>query len=692
VVEDMSIIGYASAFSLQSGDRAQVMVSTGSAEYDVQLERLSRVGGQGDPVEASCNGRRPGREQRLPMGSYVRFEARVPRPEGWELSTWLWPTAPGGRDQALLCWGEGEGLFLTADGVLAVRAGGVELTAEEPVERRTWAHVRGGYDPETGQVHLVVRENDPTRPTRTFGMAAPDGGRSSSAFSVAAALREDGVATAHYDGKLEAPELRDRNGVVVAAWDFSERPGSVTVTDRGPGRHTGTTVNQPSRAMTGHNWDGTYVDHRVVPHQYGAIAFHSDDLSDAGWEPDFEVDTTGLPSGIYAVRLRTADGEDAVPLFVTPAAGSPRAAVAVLLPTFTYIAYGNERHWWNHTWVADVGSHGTAVPEAAGPADRYAGRTGMVSLYDHHTDGSGNSSASRMRPLVNIRGDYQHPAIGGPHLLSADLHLIQWLEEGGISYDVLTDEELHHGGLDAVRPYRAVLTGHHPEYHSEQMLDALTQYTHGGGNLMYLGGNGFYWVTSVHPEEPHVIEVRRGVNGTRPWQSEPGEFNHASTGELGGLWRNRGRAPNRLVGVGTAGFVFSEGRPFSRTADSKSADVEWVFDGVQRPEAIGDSGAIMGGAASFEFDRYDRSLGSPRETVVLATAADLGEVGEGNLEELIGVGRLGPIQADMVYIRRPHGGAVFSTGSCGWITSLLENGRDNDVSRLTANVLRRFTS
>ena len=26
---------------------------------------------------------------------------------------------------------------------------------------------------------------------------------------------------------------------------------------------------------------------------------------------------------------------------------------------------------------------------------------------------------------------------------------------------------------------------------------------------MYLGGNGFYWVTAVDPEGPHMIEIRR---------------------------------------------------------------------------------------------------------------------------------------------------------------------------------------
>src|SRR5690606_32711922 len=99
-------------------------------------------------------------------------------------------------------------------------------------------------------------------------------------------------------------------------------------------------------------------------------------------------------------------------------------------------------------------------------------------------------------------------------------------------------------------PYSAVVTGSHPEYASGRMLDALDRYLQDGGNLAYLGGNGFYWVTTTYPDVPGVIEVRRGMAGTRTWESRPGEEDHASTGERGGLWRHRGRPPQLLVGVG----------------------------------------------------------------------------------------------------------------------------------------------
>ena len=65
---------------------------------------------------------------------------------------------------------------------------------------------------------------------------------------------------------------------------------------------------------------------------------------------------------------------------------------------------------------------------------------------------------------------------------------------------------------------------------------------------MYMGGNGFYWITSLD-STGRFIEVRR-EHGTEHWQGAPGETYHATTGEFGGLWPFRGRAPQRLVGVG----------------------------------------------------------------------------------------------------------------------------------------------
>jgi N,N-dimethylformamidase len=48
------------------------------------------------------------------------------------------------------------------------------------------------------------------------------------------------------------------------------------------------------------------------------------------------------------------------------------------------------------------------------------------------------------------------------------------------------------------------------------------------------------------------------------------------------------------------------------------------------------------------------------------------------------------VRADMVYFETNNGGAVFSTGSITWCGSLSHNSYDNNVSRITENVLRHF--
>ena len=107
----------------------------------------------------------------------------------------------------------------------------------------------------------------------------------------------------------------------------------------------------------------------------------------------------------------------------------------------------------------------------------------------------------------------------------------------------MTDDRLHAEGVELLARYRAVVTGTHPEYTSTRMLDALEQYLERGGRLIYAGGNGFYWRIGWSDAWPGAIEVRRAEDGTRAWESQPGEAYHAWGGELGGLWRRLGRAP-----------------------------------------------------------------------------------------------------------------------------------------------------
>ena len=278
----------------------------------------------------------------------------------------------------------------------------------------------------------------------------------------------------------------------------------------------------------------------------------------------------------------------------------------------------------------------------------------------------------------------------------ADSHLIWWLHEKGIPFDIITDKELHEEGHAAIQGYKTVTTGSHPEYHTSNILDALLAFRNQGGNFMYLGGNGFYWRVAVHECERGIIEIRRGEGGIRAWAAEPGEYYNAFDGNYGGLWRRSGRPPQQLAGVGFTSQGQFEGTFYRRTEDSYASDMAWIFQGISG-EILGDFGFSGGGAAGYELDRADVRLGSPLNVRVLAQSEQHSDhfvlVPEELLTHLTTLPLLPMddlIRADMIYFEVPGGGKVFSVGSITFCGSLPWNGGNNDISQLVENVLRGF--
>jgi N,N-dimethylformamidase len=230
------------------------------------------------------------------------------------------------------------------------------------------------------------------------------------------------------------------------------------------------------------------------------------------------------------------------------------------------------------------------------------------------------------------------------------------------------------------------------------MLDGFESYLANGGRAMYLGSNGFYWIVSFHPEKPHVMEVRKGESGCRAWQARPGEYYHSTTGERGGLWRNRGRPPQKIFGVGFTSEGFDRSQPYFRMPDGFDERATFIFEGVGEDELIGDFGLAGGGAAGYEIDRYELALGTPPEALLLASSEGHSKNYPHVVEEVLfpfpGMdGTQDPqVRADLVYFTTPGDGAVFSTSSISWCGSLSHNGYDNNVSRITGNVLRAFAN
>ncbi len=700
----MDIVGYSDPLSAAPGDTVRFMVSTRAASFQASLARIAGAGGAA-ALESAVDGEHAGVQQPLRPGSYVTVDA-LSGPAGgaaFVLEAWVWPSAPGAHPQAVAGRFDGaRGFALGIDdlGRAALWLGGAVgvtvVSSGAPLRRCAWHRLEASYDPATRLARIVQEplEEWPEAVVRAEGEQEAGPWDEAAAPFLLAAWGDP--ADAHFNGKLEAPRLLDGAGNVLAAWDFGGDFASDVVADVSTVGAHGRCVNLPMRAVTGRAWRGETTEAAAAPGEYAAIWFHDDDLDDAGWEPSFELRVPDdLPSAVYAIRLATEDADDEIPFFVRPPRGSgARADVAVLMPTFSYLAYGNEHNSWANPIPATPGLD--LILATVGERDHYVAEARLKSIYELHTDGSGVAYSSRLRPIANLRSDYRMPLLlGGPHQFPADVELLDWLDRTQVPYDVLTDEDLHAERAGLLAPYRVLVTGSHPEYWTAPMLDALEQWLDGGGRLMYLGGNGFYWVTSVFPDRPHVIEVRRGHAGTGVWRSEPGEVHHASTGEPGGLWRFRGRAPQRVAGIGFTAQGFDESLPYRREHGSRDPRASWIFDGVEAEE-FGAHGSVLHGAAGFELDRVDVALGTPPHALVLAVARGFSDVYQGTSEDVLTSdsqqgGTVSPlVRADMVFYEGRNGGAVFSTGSIAWCGALLDDDCNNDVSRITENVLRRF--
>ncbi len=743
------LIGYTDKLSVAPGESIHFKISTELPSYQAMIVRL--IHGDENPkgpgfkeevITSPANRTYRGRKQVAHCGSYVLVQdhERLRELKNLTLQAWICPSMPeAGHLQGLLSkwWASqpvGYGLFLGPNGDLELRIGDEagdihHLHTGRALQANQWYFVAATVDADKGGVSLyqhplslfplhdesvAVQESIPT-----YGP-----GRSDAPLLMAASSSErigDNrvVGQGLYNGKLENPriiaralqreeiELLKREAPLaevgqrdlVAAWDFSTNVATSTITDTGRNQLHGVAINMPARAVTGHNWSGRNFDYQHSPSEYGAIHFHEDDLDDAGWETDFTLRVpTDLRSGIYAARLEADDQEDHIPFFVRPRKGAGRASVVLLIPTMTYLAYANERMEYSRRRASFMGISSRRLNHD--PLDRYLAEHPEFSssLYDYHADGSGYFYSSRLRPITILRPKYLKWAEGGPRHFATDLYLVDWLEQKRFDYDVITDEDLHAEGKDLLQSYRVVLTGAHPEYYTATMLTAMEQYLCQGGCLMYLGGNGFYWVTSVSPEKPHVIEVRRGHSDARAWESAPGECYHSSTGEMGGLWRHRGRSPNKLVGVGCAAVGWGTTSPgYVRTRESSHERVAFIFEGVQDDEIIGNFGLAMGGAAADELDRLDYQ---PAHALVLASSTGHSDHYQQILEDILELkssraygGSANPdVRADMVYFETPHHGLVFSVGSISWCGSLSHNHYDSNVSRITENVLRKFLS
>jgi len=725
-------------------------------------------------VESAISGDYAGREQEIRTGSSVQIPCAdaLGQLESFTVAAWIMPTmpvkaeaqalieqaraagpegqtlqveAPGSIQQAVITHGleapdnAGYGLFVGIGGHLVGQvgdgAGGMTVAGPAtPLVEHQWTLAAMTYDADSRRLAVYQLPKHPWPVERGRGVAvttAPGSRPPAGAPLVMAAAVEshdDGAVLthSHFNGKIDAPRVYDRAlssdeiealarggdslavAGLVAAWDFSRDISTDRVTDVGPHGLHGRAVQMPTRAVTGHNYTGRETSYRLAQGEYGAIHFHDDDLEDALWEVDFELTVPDdLRSGVYAAWVRSGDDEDYITFFVRPADDAETAPIGVLMSTVSYVTYANFRDVDGGFWSPERVPN--ADPSLNPAAHEFLRANPMPGLYDFHSDGTGAALCSWRRPILNMRPTYRYRVWSAPSRFPADPYVIDWLEARGLEYDVITDHDVHAQGADLLKRHRVIISASHPEYWTSPMIEGLEAYLNDGGRLMYLGGNGFFGVAAVDPNRPHVVEVRRW--GTSwPFEHPPAERVLATTGELGGAWRNRGRPPQALVGIGCGSAGFDKGSPYIRQPDSHDPRAAFIFEGIGDDERIGDvpSLVVNHGAAGYEMDRLDFSLGTPPHTLLLATSLGHSDKYVGLADEALwytrgidGVsvgdpttpGEYHPfIRADMTYFETPNGGGVFSVGSIAWRSCLSYNDYDNTVSRVTENVVRRFAS
>jgi N,N-dimethylformamidase len=740
----LKITGYSDRLYGRPGDTIEFKVNCEAGpEYDVEIVRIicgdtnpKGPGVKEEVFNSPVNGRYKGRPQYIQAGSFVEV-ARSAILEGlqsFSLDAFIWPTTPHKGEQGIITkWssetGSGFALMVDDRGSVALRLGGISGSVEtvavgSVLQARRWYRVGASVDAANGTVRVFQNAIEPVPGIDDSGQVErPSRGQfkhsnSPLYFAAFTGLKPGAIKgpTSVFNGKIDSPRLLNRpmtvaecglagavaipptNQAVVGAWDFSDGMSTQTALDRSANHLNGMVVNFPARAMAGWNWTGEFMDWKHAPHQWGAIHFHDDDIYDAGWETDFSLKIpTTMTSGLYAARLRADGAEEYIPFTVGPAPGKEKR-FALVLPTASYMAYGND-HLNTDGANAELLNN---ILNVLTPPDLFLNAHWEYggSLYDAHSDGSGICYSSRLRPIVQMRPKTQ-AGLGGfgqskLWQFNADTHIIDWLEVKGFEFDILTDEELHFLGADLFLPYAAIMTGSHPEYTSTEMWEAYDTYKNNGGRIIYLGGDGFYWKIAYHSECPGIIELRRAETGVRAWAADAGEYYQSFDGRYGGLWLRQGRSPQKLMGVGFSAQGFDLSSYYRRNPDSYNPAMAWVFEGVGKDELIGNFGLIGGGAAGLELDRAGFELGTPPNAYILASSEKHTNAYFLVPEEFLETGPAlsgdeNPIvRADIVFFEAPNNGAVFTVGSIAWAGSFFENNYTNNVSRITENVLRRF--
>jgi hypothetical protein len=301
---------------------------------------------------------------------------------------------------------------------------------------------------------------------------------------------------------------------------------------------------------------------------------------------------------------------------VRPGDTCPAEAIAVLVPTNTWLAYT--------PWPGE--HHGSEVPgfcaggltqrRQPGPATEVFVEQGNNSVYGVMGDGAASIFMGWRRPSA-LKTSILIPTSNNSEA-SLDGELFEWLEHpvGGIwpaqpgqdpsiPYSAYADADLDDGACDLSRHEVLMIIGH-SEYWSEAMMNRVKEFLDQGGNIVTIGGNLMAWRSEMFTSacgtdsENKVIEVKKWPRAE--FLTVPGVPDTESVKDFQktGSWRHilqcRGELDSNDPSkhddyvLGVAGDITGNGcdsthvggRGHWRVQDS----LHWLWDGDVAPDEI----------------------------------------------------------------------------------------------------------
>lgn len=736
-----TLLGYSSELSVRPGDKIDFYVSDFSGEgFTADLVKVIngdavsryREMFQVDPVASSFEGRYAGIKQELELGSYVEIQNPVLPTKSFTVGAYIYPTfnpetykAPDLENidpfhppslnightikrQTVVSRRDdknntGWALQLNEKNQLVFISEGYEKTIDLKLNTFDWSYVALSYDAISGSFTLFMLETPFSAADKFTARWAKETGTTS--ISHTGPLRigatRNGAGNKRdkphsvFNGRVQDVKfinralkqkdiellMQEKSTIKASAhFDFSKAEGHKVIDSANPA-NKGTIYNLPELAIRGCFSKGS-INVNENPEEFNAIKFNADDLYDAEWKRSFSYKIPNdLKSGIYAARLKQGNFVEYITFFVAAAKGKPQAKLAVWMSEYNYLAYSNIT--LGVTAKKNYPGHNFNDSDLDFLRDNPEFGTGCV--YNQHADGLYYIYGSRKRPDIHMKPG------GFAYNFVQDTHITAMLEHFDVDYDIITDE-LIDNEPELLKQYTCIVSSSHPEYVTSQMFDAVESYQAEGGRFMYIGGNGWFWSVGTHPTLPGVMESRNFA---------PTAERYLTDGRRGGLMIEAGRNTGVTFGNEMSGMIFNGSSSMKKLPDAENPRAKWIFSGCKEGLHFGTYGIdkVRGGCAGFEIDRYNAGNGAPRHALHLADSTPLMHTIEHVKISSVPVNITYEqkecaidqwAKASVVFFETAKGGAMFSTGSITWISSAPENNWDNDICRITMNVVKRF--